>query len=165
MLAGCGTGIEQCDEPAAPTRAHPAAAVHAADSCQSRQCCPRGWQIQRKGVSCSSIQQILALPTSYNLSGHAACIWYCNKPGVSPQHSNVKAASLQMGVGLASFSMKQAASFASVPFRVPIRAAQRQYFPIGRQLFLYPDIVTTSAPGGPLGQLIPRPCRCCMSLR
>ena len=55
---------------------------------------------------------------------------------------------LQVGVGLASFSMRRAASFASVPFRAPLRAAQRRYFPVGRQLFLYPDVVTTSAPGG-----------------
>lgn len=61
---------------------------------------------------------------------------------VQSQHAH-----MQMGVGLASFSMKRAASIASVPFRVPIRAAQRRYFPIGRQLFLYPDVVTTSAPG------------------
>ena len=57
-------------------------------------------------------------------------------------------ANLQVGVGLASFSMRRAASFASVPFRAPLRAAQRRYFPVGRQLFLYPDVVTTSAPGG-----------------
>ena len=88
-------------------------------------------------------------------------IWHCNLIGVPSQHGNVRSASLQMGVGLASFSMKRAASFASVPFRVPIRAAQRQYFPIGRQLFLYPDIVTTSAPGELLWQLAFESCNCC----
>ena len=72
--------------------------------------------------------------------------WQVASLAVESQRAHAHA-HVQMGVGLASFSMKRAASFASVPFRVPIRAAQRRYFPIGRQLFLYPDVVTTSAPG------------------
>ena len=61
VLAGCRAGTEQCCEPAAPSRAHPAAAVHAADSCQGRQCCVGGRQIQRKGDGCSLTLQVSAL--------------------------------------------------------------------------------------------------------
>ena len=49
----------------------------------------------------------------------------------------------QVGAGLAGAGVRRAARFASVPFR----AAQRRYFPIGRQLYLFPDAVTDSQPG------------------
>ena len=49
----------------------------------------------------------------------------------------------QVGVGLAGAGVRRAARFASVPFR----AAQRRYLPVGRQLYLFPDAVTTELPG------------------
>ncbi len=59
----------------------------------------------------------------------------------------VKYVVVQMGVGLAGAGVRTAASIATTPFRVPFRAAQRRYFPIGRQLFLYSDTVSTVIPG------------------
>ncbi|CAL8465334.1 g4869 [Coccomyxa elongata] len=61
----------------------------------------------------------------------------------------------RMGVGLAGAGVRTAASIATTPFRVPFRAAQRRYFPIGRQLFLYSDTVSTVLPGSKEGAADP----------
>lgn len=54
----------------------------------------------------------------------------------------------QVGAGLAGAGVRRAAHIATVPFR----AAQRNYLPIGRQLYLFPHAVATSMRGARLLQ-------------
>ena len=61
----------------------------------------------------------------------------------------------QVGAGLAGAGVRRAAHIASVPFR----AAQRNYLPIGQQLYLFPHAVATSMRGARLSlTLNPRTC-------